>query len=73
MEPHLDVAQGRYRNAEFAADLSQVANGKATAEHQDPVEFFSRTYLTEPKGGMGGGGGGSGFTVSQSCPHSSAR
>ena len=47
MEPHPDVAQGRYRNAEFAADLSQVANGKATAEYQDPVEFFSRTYLTE--------------------------
>ncbi len=47
MEPHPDVAQGRYRNAEFAADLSQVANGKAAAEYQDPVEFFSRTYLTE--------------------------
>ena len=27
IEPHPDVAQGRYLNAEFAADLSQVARG----------------------------------------------
>lgn len=25
IEPHPDVAQGRYKNAEFAADLAQVA------------------------------------------------
>ncbi len=28
MEPHQDVAEGRYRNAEFAADLAQVARGE---------------------------------------------
>ena len=49
--PHPDVAAGRYRQAEFAADLSQVARGRADAEYQDPVEFFARTYLT---GGMRG-------------------
>jgi hypothetical protein len=27
IEPHPDVAQGRYKNAEFAADLAQVARG----------------------------------------------
>lgn len=47
MAPHPDVAEGRYRNAEFAADLSQVARGKASFEYLDPVEFFSRTYITE--------------------------
>ena len=45
--PHPDVAAGRYRQAEFAADLSQVARGQADAEYQDPIEFFARTYLTE--------------------------
>lgn len=45
--PHPDVAEGRYRNAEFAADLSQVARGLASFEYLDPVEFFSRTYVTE--------------------------
>lgn len=47
MEPHPDVAQGRYRNAEFAADLAQVARGEGSFEYADPVEFFSRTYITE--------------------------
>lgn len=47
IEPHPDVAQGRYLNAEFAADLAQVANGGGASEYQDPVEFFSRTYMTE--------------------------
>ncbi len=44
--PHPDVAEGRYRNAEFAADLAQVARNAAAQEYQDPVEFFSRTYMT---------------------------
>ena len=50
--PHPDVAAGRYRQAEFAADLAQVVNGTAEAEYQDPVEFFSRTYLTEGMRGL---------------------
>lgn len=45
--PHQDVASGRYKMAEFAADLFQVITGKAEAEYRDPGEFFRRTYLTE--------------------------
>jgi len=45
--PHPDVASGRYQQAEFAADLSQVHRGEATPEYQEPREFFRRTYLTE--------------------------
>ena len=46
MQPHPDVAGGRYRNAEFAADLNLVAQGRAAVEYRDPVEFFNRTYMT---------------------------
>lgn len=52
IEPHPDVAQGRYKNAEFAADLAQVARGEGAYEYRDPVEFFSRTYLTEGMKGL---------------------
>lgn len=44
--PHTDVATGRLQQAEFAADLYQVATGLADAEYQEPVAFFRRTYLT---------------------------
>jgi predicted AAA+ superfamily ATPase len=47
VQPHPDVASGRYIQAEFAADLEQVIAGTAESEYQDPVEFFRRTYLTE--------------------------
>ncbi|HMR67206.1 MAG TPA: Swt1 family HEPN domain-containing protein, partial [Anaerolineae bacterium] len=47
VQPHPDVASGRYIQAEFAADLSQVIAGTAEREYQDPLEFFRRTYLTE--------------------------
>lgn len=47
IEPHPDVASGRYTQAEFAADLAQVLSGRAEMEYQDPVEFFQRTYITE--------------------------
>lgn len=47
VSPHPDVASGRYLQAEFAADLSQVIAGTAESEYQDPIEFFNRTYLTE--------------------------
>ncbi len=46
MTPHEDVASGRFEQAEFAADLYQVATGNADDEYQDPVAFFRRTYLT---------------------------
>ena len=46
IEPNPDVSQGRYKQAEFAADLAQVVRGEGSPEYADPVEFFSRTYLT---------------------------
>lgn len=52
IQPHPDVAMGLYRQAEFAADLSQVARGSALPEYQDPVEFFGRTYITEGMSGL---------------------
>jgi predicted AAA+ superfamily ATPase len=45
--PHPDVASGNFRQAEFAADLAQVARGEGAKEYVDPREFFARTYLTE--------------------------
>ena len=47
VEPHQDVATGEFRQAEFAADLAKVHNGRAPSEYRDPTEFFSRTYLTD--------------------------
>ena len=44
--PHPDIATGRYRQAEFAANLGEVIAGNADTEYQDPIEFFARTYLT---------------------------
>lgn len=52
IEPHPDVAHGRYKNAEFAADLAQVARGEGAYEYRDPIEFFSRTYVTEGMKGL---------------------
>ncbi len=46
-EPHPDVREGRYAQAEFAADLWQVHEGVAGDEYGDPVEFFRRTYATD--------------------------
>ena len=48
--PHKDVASGRYQQAEFAADLWQVAfvnDATVSAEYKQPVEFFRRTFLTQ--------------------------
>ena len=46
IEPHEDVATGRYQQAEFAADLAQVYRGNGLPEYTDPEEFFRRTFLT---------------------------
>jgi predicted AAA+ superfamily ATPase len=46
IEPHDDVATGKYHQAEFAADLAQVQRGGALPEYADPYEFFRRTFLT---------------------------
>src|SRR5271170_7031397 len=45
--PHADVLRGTFLQSEFAADITAVHSGKATAEYQDPVAFFERTYITE--------------------------
>ncbi|HKM53430.1 MAG TPA: Swt1 family HEPN domain-containing protein [Isosphaeraceae bacterium] len=45
--PHPDVASGRYQQAEFAADLSQVHRGEGVDEYKNPTEFFRRTFLTD--------------------------
>ena len=45
--PHQDVLKGIFQESEFAADISQVHQGKASIEYQDPAQFFSRTFITE--------------------------
>lgn len=52
IQPHPDVAEGRYKKAEFAADIAQVARGEGAYEYRDPVEFFARTYVTEGMTGL---------------------
>ena len=47
VSPHIDVASGRFQQAEFAADLWQVYIGEGVDEYRDPVAFFNRTYITE--------------------------
>lgn len=48
LQPHDDVSTGNFQAAEFAADLYKVAlGGDASKDYSDPVQFFSRTYLTE--------------------------
>lgn len=46
IEPNPDVAQGLYRQAEFALNLADIVRNQGRAEYTDPREFFSRTYLT---------------------------
>ena len=46
-EPHADVREGKFQQAEFAADLSRVHSGTANAEYQNPTLFFQRTFITE--------------------------
>lgn len=45
--PHEDVLKGTFQQAEFAADLSRVHDGSATAEYQDAKLFYERTFITE--------------------------
>jgi len=49
IEPHSDVAQGRYKNAEFAANLSQVVKGEGADEYRDPVGWSSLPAPTSPR------------------------
>lgn len=45
-QPHRDVREGRYVQAEFAANLSQAARGDGPAEYADPALFYQRTFIT---------------------------
>ena len=47
IRPNNDVALGTFQEAEFAADLQQVHDGRADATgYGNPVSFFSQTYIT---------------------------
>ncbi len=47
IRPNQDVAQGSYQQAEFAADLQQVYDGRANAtQYGNPVDFYDHTYIT---------------------------
>ena len=46
-EPHSDVMDSAFSDAEFAADLAQVDQGVGREEYLDPSAFFKRTYATE--------------------------
>jgi predicted AAA+ superfamily ATPase len=46
IQPHDDVARGRFALAEFAADLHLVSLGEGADEYADPLAFFQRTFLT---------------------------
>jgi len=45
--PHQDVLKGTFQQSEFAADISQVQQGKTPPEYQDARQFFARTFITE--------------------------
>ncbi len=47
IRPNTDVQQGTFQEAEFAADLQQVYDGRASAtNYGNPVSFFNHTYIT---------------------------
>ncbi len=47
IRPNQDVAQGSYQQAEFAADLQQVFDGRAdTTQYGNPIDFYDHTYIT---------------------------
>ena len=46
-EPHPDVLEARFSDAEFAANLALVDQGEGGDEYGDPAAFFRITYATE--------------------------
>ena len=47
INPNDDVTEGRFRQAEFAASLQRVYDGRARDnEYGNPVSFYNRTYIT---------------------------
>lgn len=49
-QPHADVLEARFTEAEFAANLAHVDQGIGSEEYTDPLAFFRITYLTEGLG-----------------------
>ena len=46
-QPHPDVLEARFTDAEFAANLALVDQGEGSEEYVDPAAFFRITYATE--------------------------
>ena len=47
IRPNNDIALGTFQEAEFAADLQQVHDGRADATgYGNPVSFFNQTFIT---------------------------
>jgi hypothetical protein len=44
--PHADIRKGEFDEAIFAADLGDVASGRAPHDYRDPYMFFKKTYPT---------------------------
>jgi predicted AAA+ superfamily ATPase len=44
--PRADVLEGRIRDEDFAADLSQVLKGTAPELYKNPAVFFANTHPT---------------------------
>lgn len=47
VEPHQDIKDGNLDESVFAADLADVATGKAPADYSDPLMFYKKTFFTE--------------------------
>ncbi|MBD2719518.1 MULTISPECIES: hypothetical protein [unclassified Synechococcus] len=48
--PRSDVLEGRMRDEDFAADLSQVLKGTAPELYKNPALFFANTHPTRGLG-----------------------
>jgi hypothetical protein len=44
--PHDNIKQGKVKQNDFAASLSDVLNSSGNPDYFDPVRFFNRTFLT---------------------------
>lgn len=52
IQPHADIRKGSFDEAVFAADIGDVAGGKAPDDYNDPYLFYKKTYLTKGLSGL---------------------
>lgn len=52
IQPHADIRKGHFDEAVFAADIGDVAEGKAPPDYNDPYLFYKKTYLTAGLNGL---------------------